>query len=164
MNLNATLIIEVLSFLILLGLLIKFLYRPVLNILDKRAKEIKEANQKIQENLDLAEKERERTRQILAESKNQALKIKEKAGLGAEQLRQKIISQAGDEAARTLRACQQEIVNQTKKAKEELKAEVIDLSLKAAEKILRRKFAPKDQKRLIEELTEGINGRSSSGR
>ena len=164
MNLNATLIIEVLSFLILLGLLIKFLYRPVLNILDKRAEEIKEANQKIQENLDLAEKERERTRQILAESKNQALKIKEKAGLGAEHLRQKIISQTRDEAARTLRACQQEIVNQTKKAKEELKAEVIDLSLKAAEKILRRKFASEDQKRLIKELTEGISERSSSGR
>ena len=164
MNLNATLIIEVLSFLILLGLLIKFLYRPVLNVLDKRAEEIKEANQKIRENLDLAGKERERTRQILAESKSQALQIKEKAGLGAEQLRQKIISQARDEAARTLRASQQEIVNQTKKAKEELKAEAIDLSLKAAEKILRRKFASEDQKRLIKELTEGISERSSSGR
>lgn len=164
MSLNATLIIEVLSFLVLLGLLIKFLYRPVLNVLDKRAAEIKEANQKIQENLDLAGKERERTRQILAESKNQALQIKEKAGLGAEQLRQKIISQARDEAARTLRASQQEIVNETKKAREELKAEAIDLSLKAAEKILRRKFASEDQKRLIKELTEGISERSSSGR
>ncbi|MBL7092230.1 MAG: F0F1 ATP synthase subunit B [Candidatus Omnitrophica bacterium] len=164
MNLNATLIIEVLSFLILLGLLIRFLYRPVLNVLDKRAAEIKEANQKIQENLCLAEKKRERTQQLLAESKNQALKIREKAGLEAEQLRQKIISQAGDEAARTLRASQQEIVNQAKKAKEELKAEAIDLSLKAAEKILRRKFASEDQKRLIKELTEGISERSSSGR
>ncbi|MBU3933736.1 MAG: F0F1 ATP synthase subunit B [Candidatus Omnitrophica bacterium] len=164
MNLNATLIIEVLSFLILLGLLIRFLYRPVLNVLDKRAAEIKEANQKIQENLCLAEKERERTQQLLAESKNQALKIKEKAGLDAEQLRQKIISQARDEAARTLRASQQEILNQAKKAKEELKAEAIDLSLKAAEKILRRKFASEDQKRLIKELTEGISERSSSGR
>lgn len=164
MNLNATLIIEVLSFLILLGLLIKFLYRPVLSILDKRAAEIKEANQEIQENLNLAGKERERTRQILAESKNQALQIKEKAGLDAEQLRQKIISQARDEAARTLRIFQQEIVNETKKTKEELKAEAIGLSLKAAEKILRRKFAPEDQKRLIKELTGGINGRGSSGR
>ena len=164
MSLNATLIIEVVSFLILLGLLLKFLYRPVLNILDKRAEEIKEANRKIQENLCLAEKERERTQQLLAESKNQALKIKEKAGLDAEQLRQKIISQARDEAARTLRASQQEILNQAKKAKEELKAEAIDLSLKAAEKILRRKFASEDQKRLIKELTEGISERSSSGR
>ena len=164
MNLNATLIIEVLSFLILLGLLIRFLYRPVLNILDKRAEEIKEANRKIWENIGLAGKEREMTRQILAESKNQALKIKEKAGLDAEQLRQKIISQARDEAARTLRASQQEILNQTKKAKEEIKAEAIDLSLKAAEKILRRKFASEDQKRLIKELTEGISERSSSGR
>lgn len=157
MNLNATLIIEVLSFLILLGLLIKFLYRPVLNILDKRARQIQEANKEIQENLASTEKERARAEQILAESRSEALKIKEQVNLDAELIRQKIINQAKDKAARVLRASQQEIVNETQKAKEKIKAEVIDLSLKTAEQILRRNISHKDQKRLIKELTKEIN-------
>ncbi len=165
MNLNATLVIEVLSFLILLGLLIKFLYRPVLNILDRRAEEIKEMNQKIQGSLASAEREHSRAEQLLAETKSEALKLREKAREDAELARQKTINQTKDEASRILRAGQQEIVNETKKAREKIKGEIVNLSLKVAEKILRREFTPKDQERLIKELTKGIdNGRGASGR
>lgn len=165
MNLNATLIIEVLSFLILLGLLVKLLYRPVLGILDKRAHQIQEANEKIQESLASAAKERSEAEHLLSESKNQALQMREQAREDAELLRQKIVNQAKEETERFLRAGRQEILNQTQKAKEKLKAETIDLSLAAAEKILRRHINPGDQKRLIEELTKGIDdGRGASGR
>lgn len=156
MNLNATLIIEVASFLVLLGLLVKFLYRPLLNILDKRAREVREITQKIQENLKLAEKERAEARRLLAESKEQALRIKERVSLDAERSRQQIIDQAKEESKRLLQAFEQEIASETKKAKEKLKDEAINLSLIIAEKILHRKFTSGDQKRLIEELTEEI--------
>lgn len=156
MNLNATLIIEVLSFLILLGLLVKFLYRPVLGILDKRADEIRQKNRQIQESLSRAEDQRLKAEEILAESKNEALQIRERISLDAEKLRHKIINQAKEEADKVLSSCREEILRETQKLKEKIKDEAVDLSIKAAEQILRREFSPKDQRRLIEELTEDI--------
>lgn len=165
MNLNATLIIEVVSFLILLGLLVKFFYRPVLGLLDKRASQIQQARTKIEEDLSSAEKMHQQAQQLLEESKHKALKIKESINLGAEQARQKIIAQAQDEAKKILRSSQQEIINETKKAKGRIKNEIANLSLQAAEKILLRKISPGDQKRLIKELIKEIDsGRKTSGR
>lgn len=164
MNVNATLIIEVASFLILLVFLIKVLYRPVLDLLDKRAEEIKKSNQKIKADLVFAENERSRAEQILTESKHQALKIKEKMSLDAEEARQKIISQTKEEAKRMLNTSQQEISHEIKKAKEKIKDEIIDLSFREAEQILRRQFTPKDQEQLIKDLTEELtDGRGTAG-
>ncbi len=164
MSLNATLLIEVLSFLILLGLLVKFLYRPVLAILDKRARDIQQAQQKIEENISIAEQGRSEAQRILLESKGEALRIKETIGRDAEELRRKIIGQAKEEAARILEASRQDIRNETEKAKEKLEAAAIELSLQGAEKILGRKFTAADQRRLIKELTEGIDDRDRFSR
>ncbi len=165
MNLNATLIIEVLSFLILLLVLIKFLYRPVLDMLDKRAAAIREASEEIQQGLNSAKSEQARAEQILVESRRRALRIKEKAGLDAELARRQALSQTKEEVARMLHSGRQEINQEVRKAREKIKGEIIDLSFKQAEQILRRKFSPEDQKQMLEELTKELtDGRGDPGR
>ena len=55
MNLNATLIIQVISFLILVWLLVKILYRPFLSFLDKRSQKVHNMLQETRENQQRAE-------------------------------------------------------------------------------------------------------------
>lgn len=156
MNLNFTLIIEVVSFLLLLFLLKKLFYKPLLNILDRRAKGIEDAIEDAKKNQEEATNLLSQAQRKIDQSKQEALDLLEKARQQADEQRRKILQDAKAHSQRYREQAREDIERQGSSAREKLKKEVLDISRKLAEKILQREIKEKDQHRLIKEGLEEI--------
>lgn len=156
MNLNFTLVLQVISFLILMVVLTRLFYRPLLNFLDSRAKSIRENIEEAGRDRASAQKELERSRAELHRAREEALKMKELSERETNEARRKTLLEAKEEADRMLVKAKEDFAREVQRARAELKKEVGDISILMAEKILAREIKKEDRKRLIEEGIDKI--------
>ncbi len=158
MNLSLlTLIIQIVSFLILVGVLTKVLYRPLLDFLDKRSKKVQDILDDAKRERKQAEDELKKSEERLKKTKEDILKLKELAELQADEHKQKIIQDAEKEARDIRIRSREDIERQIKEVKEEIKKEIGTLAVSIAEKILDKEIKEEDHKRLIEESIKDLS-------
>lgn len=141
------------AFLILLFLLRKFAWKPILSTVNQR-------EQRISESLAAAEKARAEMEQLTATNEKllqEAREERAKILAEAKQIKEKIISDAKAEATeaqqKIAEANRQEIENQKNAAIAELKDAAAVLSLEIAEKVIRRELKDdKAQQAYVSEL------------
>ena len=139
-------------FLLLLFLLKKFAWGPILKAVDDR-------NNSINEALSSAEKAKSEMEQLSAENKkilNEALIERDAIIKEARDIKTKTISDAKNnasiEAEKIIASAKEQITNEKMKAMTELKNEIADISIQMAEKIIKTELKDaKSQKKLIEE-------------
>lgn len=155
-NLNFTLFLQIINFLILVALLYRILYRPITHILDERRK-------KVESLLKEAEKREEESRRSLAEAqktlkeaKEVAKNILEKTKEAAERERRNIIEEAKREAERIMNEAQRSIALAIQEARMNLQQEAVDIGCAIAEKLLKESIGEEERikicKRYIEEI------------
>lgn len=142
-------LLQIVNFAILVGVLTKFLYKPILKILESRA-------QKIQEGLEAAEKsleEKARTEEartkVLSEAEKEAADILDKARLEAKSAAKDIVAAARVEAQEAV-AKEYQIV-ETKLKEEELKIRrnLADIVAKTTSTILQGALSDSAQRQII---------------
>jgi F-type H+-transporting ATPase subunit b len=142
---------------IVLWILKKFAWKPILNALENRETSIKEALMAA----DTAKRDMEKLKAdnqvVMAEARAEKDKIVQEA----RQIREKLISdaknEAVDEAKKILKSARRDIENEKVSAIMEVKNKVAELSVEIAEKILREKLADsKEQKSMIERLVKEV--------
>ncbi len=161
MNLNFTLVIELLSFAILVFILTKILYNPLLNFLEKRKSLIQGSIDEAKRLKEQTEKNLQEAQRILKESKNEALGIKERAHIETEELRINNIEQSKNETAQIMDEARQAIQKELDSARSKIKKEVGDISIQVAEKLLAREIKLSDHKRLVDEAIDELSDGSS---
>lgn len=138
-------------FIILMLLLKKFAWGPLMGIMQQReeliASEIATAENSRQESQKMLEEQRS----LLKEARTQAQEIVENAKKQGEVSRQDIISTARAEAGRMKDAAVQEIGNEREKAISAVREEVVALSLLAASRVLEKEISEEDNRQLINE-------------
>ena len=165
MNLNLTLVLEVVQFLLLVGVMTFLLYKPLMRVLKARSDEIRS-------NLDTAAEERKKVEELVQTQKDElnktrqsAHKVIEDARLEADKVRDKMIHEAREESSRVIEKGKQEIENQIARAEKELTRQVGDLSQVQkkenivkliAEKIIRKSLSEEDHRAIIEEETKEL--------
>lgn len=145
------LIAQIVNFLVLLFVLWKFAYGPIVAMLEKRQKKIEQGladADKAQKNL---EKSEERQKEILKKARTEAKEIVEKAHLQAEKSKSEISASAKVQAGKIIASAKEEIEREKEKTIAEIKAEIGGLVVSAAEKIISEKIDDKKDKELIEE-------------
>lgn len=155
-NINPTLLIQVISFLILMYGLYKILYKPVTGFLDNRSVQIKKWIGEAEKAREDSVKEREEAKAFLHEAREEAEKIREKVETQAEAERTKAEETAKEEAKRIVQEAKAEVNRELERAKRELQKEVGTLSILVAEKIIRRELTEKDHQRLVEESLKEV--------
>jgi F-type H+-transporting ATPase subunit b len=146
----------ILTFLVLLALLTRFAWRPLLKALEGRQEAIKKS-------LDDAD----RAKQELARLQNESAKIIEQARVqgesiltktrsDAERLREDLKLKAKEEADTMIRNAEQQIQLQTRQALQQIRHEVADIAVTIASKLLERNLAKDDNDRLIRETLQQI--------
>ncbi|BBB63797.1 ATP synthase subunit b [Undibacterium sp. KW1] len=152
MNLNATLFVQFGVFFILAMFTMKFVWPPLMNALDERAKKIADglaASDKAQKTLQDGAK-------AAQDALNAAREEGQKQILNAEQRAAKIVDEAKNtaavEAARILAAANADAENQVTKAREELRDQVATLAVKGAEQILKREVNASAHADLLNQL------------
>ncbi len=156
MNLNATLIAQIVVFFILGWFTMKFVWPPIMKALDERAAKIADglaAADKAKTDLELAEKK----------AVDEMRKARESAGdvrAAAEKQAAKLIEEARADAARIVEqartAAENEAVSVMQRAKEELRDQVAALAVSGAEKILRREVDAKAHAELLESIKKQL--------
>lgn len=143
---------QIFNFLLLLYLLNRFLFKPVIAMLDERrerlAKGLEDAESAARDR-ELASAAREET---LAEARREAQAIIARASKMAEDSRSETIAGAKAEADKVVAKAREEIETEKERAMSELRGHVADLALAAAGKLVRSEMDGGTQRRLVEEF------------
>lgn len=140
MNLNATLIAQLVVFFILAWFTMQFVWPPIVKALDERAKKIADglaAAERGKQDLELATK---RSTDALREGKEKASELIANAEKRAAQLIEEAKAAAKVEADRIVAGAKAEIEQEAVRAKEQLREQMSVLVVSGAEKILRREI------------------------
>ena len=162
-DLNATLIAQIINFLILVAILTKVAYKPLMKALaDRQAK--------IADSLATAEQEKQAAEQLkqeylaqLTEARVQAQTIVDKAAKLAEQTKDEILKEAREESARLLKATQEEIARERERAVAELKGEVVTLAVAAASKIIAQNMNEAANAQIVDDFINNLDGKKIGG-
>lgn len=144
------------NFLVLVGLLYKFLYGPVLGMMDKRSKDIEENIERAEKANQEAEALRVQLADQAAQAQAQAQETLAAARKAAEASRDEILTQARSEAARMIEKAQAAIEREKDAALAELRQEVADLAIAAAGKVIGKSLDTADHRRLVTEFMQGV--------
>ncbi|MDI6777899.1 MAG: F0F1 ATP synthase subunit B [Patescibacteria group bacterium] len=144
------LIAQIVNFLVLLFILYKFAYGPILAMLEKRQKKIEQGLKDAEAaGKKLAESE-ERQKEILRKARTEAKEIVEKAHMQAEKSKSKIAGVAKVQAEKIITDAKAEIEREKTKTISEIKSEIGSLVVAATEKVIGGKMDEEKDKELIE--------------
>jgi F-type H+-transporting ATPase subunit b len=158
-NLDRSLLIQAVNFLLLLLLLWRFVYRPFLGKLDERAQTIKKALADAEAARAEAERRREEQQAKIQAAYQEAQSIREAALKEAAEEQRRLIEGARAEAARMVEAARGQIEQDVRRAREDLQREVADLAVAVAERLIRKSLRDPDHLRIVDEAIEGLERR-----
>ncbi len=156
MNINATLIVQIITFAFFVWFTMKFVWPPITKALEERRNEIAEglaAAERGQKELELA---RYKAVQDLKEAKLQAAEIIDKAQKRAAHLLDEAKQSAQTEAARLIQVAQEQIEQEMNQAKEALRKQVSKLAIAGTEKILEREVNEQTHQAVFDKLVQEI--------
>lgn len=142
------------NFLILVGVLTKFLYKPFLNMLDTRKQTIQDALDNAELVNKRADEKMEAYSRRIASVEDEGREIIKEAKLRADAQAAEIIEEANEKAAKMIAAAEKQIDLEKQKAVEDMKQQVASLALLAAEKIVERDIAQVGQEQIVDEIIE----------
>ena len=148
------LIFAVANFLILVLILGKFLYKPFLGILEKRKQTIEDAFTNADATNRKADEKYEAYTKKLARAEAESREIIKNARLKADDHANMIVEEAKAEAARIKLQAEKEAVREKEKALREVREQIGQLAILAAEQILEKEVAAEGQEEIIDRVIE----------
>jgi F-type H+-transporting ATPase subunit b len=148
---------SLITFLILLALLYKFAFNPLMRLQKKRQDEIHQAIHDAESLRDEAHELLSNYKQQLAEAREEAAAIVDRARKAGESTKAEVLEETRVQAEATLAKARQQIERDTNQALQRIREEVADLTLAATEKVAGKSLTEEDQLRLIQEAINEID-------
>lgn len=145
------LVAQVINFFVVLLALRFFLYRPVLNLLDRRAQRVREGLEAAEQSKEQAAQAEQQVAQQLEEARRQGQALIAQAQESANRIQEDARSQARRESEALLERARHEIQLERDQAIAELRREFGDLTVRAAEKVIGQSLDRRAHQRLIDE-------------
>jgi F-type H+-transporting ATPase subunit b len=149
----------ILTFLVLLALLAKFAWRPLLQALESRQALIRKSLDDAEQARKELERLQQESAQIIAGARSEADAILSRTRSDADRLKDELKQQARAEAATIVRNAERQIQLETGRALQQIRREAVDLSVMIASKLLRRNLSKEDNEKLIEEALKQVETR-----
>ena len=139
----------ILIFILLLVILKKYAWKPLLQSLKDRELSIRDSVEKAEMLKQESEKILEQNRKLMAKADEDARKVIAESREMAEKLRNEIVSKTHEDTTRMLHQAKTEIEREKIAALNELKEEIANLAVQAAGKIIDENLDPEKQKKII---------------
>lgn len=146
----------IITFVVLLLILWKAAWKPVVEALDARAEKVRSDIESADRARLEAEKLLTQHKEMMAEARNESATIIANGKSAAENIRNEIIDKANSDAKDLSERVKKEIDLAKDKALSEIKAEVVILSTEIAAKIISKNLNPDDQKVLVQETLNKV--------
>jgi F-type H+-transporting ATPase subunit b len=135
----------------------KYAFPRIAAALDKRRHAIEESIDHAEQTRKEADELLEEYRARLREAREQAEDIVSRARKAADNLADETKAEASKQREELLAAARRDIEHETRRALDELRKEVADLTVTATEKITRKSLTDEDHRRLIEEALQEVD-------
>ncbi|MEO8889085.1 MAG: F0F1 ATP synthase subunit B [Jatrophihabitantaceae bacterium] len=161
---NATFIAEVIAFLLILGIIGRYILPPVQKAMRERQAMI---TQQVQDSEDaktkLADAEK-KYQEALTEARTEAARIRENARAEAQQTVEELRTQAQQESARILARGEEQLANQRGAVVRELRGEIGTLAVELSEKIVKQRLSEDAQVRsTVDAFLADLEQKDSAG-
>jgi F-type H+-transporting ATPase subunit b len=149
----------ILTFLVLVALLGKFAWRPLLQALESRQESIRKSLDDAQKAKQELERLHAESAEIIRQSRVEADAIVTRSRGDAERLREEMKQKARAEADAIVKNAERQIQLETGRAIQQIRREAVDLSVMIASKLIQRNLTKEDNERLIEEALKQVEPR-----
>ncbi|MEJ2213765.1 MAG: F0F1 ATP synthase subunit B [Gammaproteobacteria bacterium] len=156
MNINLTLIGQLVSFVVFVWFTMKFVWTPIMAALEARKKEIADGLAAAERGQHEQELAKERAKEKLHDAKQQAAEIVNQAHKRANEIIEEAKNDAKAEGDRMLTAAQTEIEQEINRSREVLREKVAVLVISGAEKILQKEINADVHKDVIDNVSGQI--------
>ncbi len=150
-------LVQLCFFMILLIVLTKLLFKPIVGLLDARSNQIRDEYKGIEDTRSELENMKKQHQNQLNELAGTTNIIIQQAVKTAEESKQTIISEARNESSRILQKATMEIELERRRAVSELHKEVSGLSVLCASRIIEESINPEMADRLVKEVIDGLD-------
>lgn len=143
-------------FLVVLFVLGKYAWGPILRALESRETGIREAIEEAGKQRDEAAALLDEHKEQLADARRQAQELIAEGRDAGQRVREEIEAKAREESDRMLERARSEIEREREQAIEALRRESVDLALAAASTVLRRELDESSDRALVEDYLKGL--------
>jgi F-type H+-transporting ATPase subunit b len=147
----------ILTFLVLLYLLARFAWGPLLKALEERQETIRKSLDDADQATQELKRLQQESAQIIAEARAEAQSIVATSRAAAETVREDVKQKAKGEADALVRGAQRQIQLETARALQQIRHEVVDLSLAVASKLIKKNLTQEDNEALIQDSLAQID-------
>lgn len=145
-------IFYLINFLILVGVLGKFLYKPFLNLMETRKQSIQDALDNAELTNRRADEKMQNYNKRIAKVEEEGRDIIREAKIKADAQARDIIEDANQKAAEIMEKAEQSIEREKEKAMEEMRQEIAALAILVAEKIVEHEIQKVGQEAIVDEV------------
>ena len=157
-EINGTVIVELITFLIMLYVLARYVYPVIVRLAEARQRAIAAQLREAEKDRADAEARLQEAESKLADARKTAQQVIDAAGKSGEQLRQDLRAKAEEEAKRISEAARREIEVERDKAVQMVRDEVAGLVISATEKVIGETLDEQKHKKLIDKAIEEAAG------
>ena len=151
-----TIIWTLVTFAILLVLLRKFAWGPLLALLDEREKTVKDSLEAAERARAEADETLRRNQEILAGARRETQALLEQGRRESETLRAEILAQARQEALDLVEQGKRQVQFEQKQAIDSLRRQVADLAIGAAERLIHSELDDAKHRELVAEYVKSL--------
>ena len=155
-SIDKSLIVQIVNFLILLVILQRLLYKPFLAKMAERTGAIKKSLDEAQAARAEAARQQEENEARLRTAHTEAAAIRDQALREAADESRKHIETAQAQSRKLVDDTKAQLEAEVRRAREELRREVSELSIAVAEKLVRRTLRQDDHRRIVTEAIAGM--------
>ena len=146
----------ILTFLVLLGVLAKFAWNPLLKMLKDREELIRSSLEDAEKAKTELERLNTEGQDIINKARSEAQTILSEGKAASSKMKEETLSSAKEQAKVILTEAEKQIQIEKDKAIAEIKSEVVDLSLSVATKLIKKNISREDNQALIDDSLENV--------
>ncbi len=157
LDINPGLIIwTIITFVLLVIVLGKFAWKPLLQALHSREQEITDSLKKAEEARKDSERMMNENKIAMEKASTETARLIAEGRAMAEQLKSDIVAKANESAKKMLEQAKDEITREKESAMSQLRSEVAELSILVAEKILDESLDGVKQKKMVDKVLQQL--------
>jgi F-type H+-transporting ATPase subunit b len=158
-SIDKSLIVQAINFILLLIVLHRFLYKPLLAKMEERSGAIKRSLDEAQAARAEAARQQEENAARLKAAYAEAAAIREQALREAADEQRRLVEAARAESQRMVETAKSQLEADVRRARDELRREVSDLAVAVAEKLVRKSLRDDDHRRIVDDAIASIGRR-----
>ena len=152
MNINQTLIIQMVVFLALIWFTMKFVWPIILGAMNEREKKIAAGLAAAEQGQKDLSEAKSRADDVIKEARARALTIESQAQTRANQIIDEARKAAGLEGEKALAAAKSQISLESNRARDQLRGQVVSLAVAGAKRVLEKEIDAKTHGELLDQL------------